>query len=44
MESKQKGDTKQMNLFDLKGKNAVVLGGGGILGAAMSEGLAGVSV
>ncbi len=41
MESKQKGDTKQMNLFDLKGKNAVVLGGGGILGAAMSEGLAG---
>lgn len=29
-----------MNLFDLKGKNAVVLGGGGILGTAMAKGLA----
>lgn len=29
-----------MGLFDLKGKNAVILGGGGILGASMAEGLA----
>lgn len=29
-----------MNLFDIKGKNAVILGGGGILGASMAEGLA----
>ena len=29
-----------MNLFDLKGKNAVILGGGGILGADMAKGLA----
>ena len=29
-----------MNMFDLKGKNAVVLGGGGVLGADMSNGLA----
>jgi NAD(P)-dependent dehydrogenase (short-subunit alcohol dehydrogenase family) len=29
-----------MQLFDLKGKNAVILGGGGILGASMAEGLA----
>ncbi|HBP37239.1 MAG TPA: D-mannonate oxidoreductase [Clostridiales bacterium] len=29
-----------MNLFDLKGKNAVVLGGGGILGSEMAGGLA----
>jgi NAD(P)-dependent dehydrogenase (short-subunit alcohol dehydrogenase family) len=29
-----------MNLFDVKGKNAVVLGGGGILGNAMVRGLA----
>ncbi|NJD03273.1 MAG: SDR family NAD(P)-dependent oxidoreductase, partial [Ruminiclostridium sp.] len=29
-----------MDLFDLKGKNAVILGGGGILGADMAKGLA----
>ena len=29
-----------MNLFDLKGKNAVILGGGGILGGDMARGLA----
>jgi len=29
-----------MNLFDLKGKNAVILGGGGILGHDMAQGLA----
>jgi NAD(P)-dependent dehydrogenase (short-subunit alcohol dehydrogenase family) len=29
-----------MKLFDLKGKNAVILGGGGILGTSMAEGLA----
>ena len=29
-----------MNLFDLKGKNAVILGGGGILGNSMAKGLA----
>lgn len=29
-----------MKLFDLKGRNAVVLGGGGILGTSISEGLA----
>jgi NAD(P)-dependent dehydrogenase (short-subunit alcohol dehydrogenase family) len=29
-----------MKLFDLKGKNAVVLGGGGILGTSLSKGLA----
>lgn len=29
-----------MNLFDLKGKNAVILGGGGILGTDMAKGLA----
>jgi len=29
-----------MNMFDLKGKNAVILGGGGVLGADMSNGLA----
>jgi Dehydrogenases with different specificities (related to short-chain alcohol dehydrogenases) len=29
-----------MNLFDIKGKNAVILGGGGILGTSMAEGLA----
>jgi NAD(P)-dependent dehydrogenase (short-subunit alcohol dehydrogenase family) len=29
-----------MELFSLKGKNAVLLGGGGVLGAAMSKGLA----
>ena len=29
-----------MNLFNLSGKNAVVLGGGGILGTSISEGLA----
>lgn len=29
-----------MKLFDLNGKNAVVLGGGGILGTLMAEGLA----
>lgn len=28
-----------MNLFDLKGKNAIILGGGGILGASMAKGL-----
>ena len=28
-----------MDLFDLKGKNAVILGGGGILGASMVKGL-----
>jgi len=29
-----------MNLFDLKGKNAVIVGGGGVLGKSMSKGLA----
>ncbi len=29
-----------MNLFDIKGKNAAILGGGGILGTSMAEGLA----
>lgn len=29
-----------MNLFNLKGKNAVLLGGGGVLGSAMANGLA----
>jgi NAD(P)-dependent dehydrogenase (short-subunit alcohol dehydrogenase family) len=29
-----------MNLFDLHGRNAVILGGGGILGTAMAKGLA----
>ena len=29
-----------MNLFDLKGKNAVILGGGGILGNSFAKGLA----
>jgi NAD(P)-dependent dehydrogenase (short-subunit alcohol dehydrogenase family) len=29
-----------MKLFDLTGKNAVILGGGGILGTSMAEGLA----
>lgn len=29
-----------MDLFNLKGKTAVMLGGGGVLGAAMAEGLA----
>lgn len=29
-----------MELFDLKGKNAVILGGGGILGTDMAQGLA----
>ena len=29
-----------MNLFNLEGKTAVVLGGGGVLGSAMSQGLA----
>jgi NAD(P)-dependent dehydrogenase (short-subunit alcohol dehydrogenase family) len=29
-----------MNLFELKGKNAVIVGGGGILGKSMSKGLA----
>lgn len=28
-----------MSLFDLKGKNAVILGGGGILGMAMAKGM-----
>lgn len=28
-----------MNLFNLKGKNAVLLGGGGVLGTAMAKGL-----
>lgn len=31
---------KHLKLFDLKGKNAVILGGGGILGASMTAGLA----
>ncbi|MDD5602564.1 MAG: SDR family oxidoreductase [Eubacteriales bacterium] len=35
-----KGVMQEMKIFDLKGKNAVVLGGGGVLGASMSEGLA----
>jgi NAD(P)-dependent dehydrogenase (short-subunit alcohol dehydrogenase family) len=30
-----------MDLFELKGKNAVILGGGGILGASMVKGLVG---
>src|SRR5689334_19656804 len=29
-----------MDLFCLKGKNAVILGGGGVLGSAMAKGLA----
>jgi len=29
-----------MGMFDLKGKNAIILGGGGILGTAMAQGLA----
>ena len=29
-----------MSMFDIKGKNAVILGGGGILGTSMAEGLA----
>lgn len=29
-----------MNMFDIKGKNAVILGGGGILGNSMAEGFA----
>ena len=29
-----------MNLFDMRGKNAAVLGGGGILGTALACGLA----
>ncbi|MGI6668318.1 MAG: SDR family oxidoreductase [Acetivibrionales bacterium] len=33
-----------MNMFDVKGKTAAILGGGGILGAAMAEGLADAGV
>ncbi len=29
-----------MDLFDIKGKNAAILGGGGILGTSMADGLA----